>query len=79
MSERSERMKVALKRMVRRASEWAWREKLDRLYTHEEVAAWLYEYHGRYRELTLTEWVERKRSQANTGDDRTAHCTGEKA
>ena len=31
-------------------------------YTHEEVALWLGEYHGRYREKTLTDWVRERRA-----------------
>jgi hypothetical protein len=35
----------------------------EHLYTHMEVAEWLAEYHGKYRELTLTDWVARKRAE----------------
>lgn len=38
------------------------REERDRRYTHEEVATWLFEYHGRYREKTLTEFVRELRA-----------------
>lgn len=44
-------------RQVRRVSAWAWQDELDNRYTHLEVAQWLSFYHGRYRELTLTEFV----------------------
>jgi hypothetical protein len=56
---------VAGQRLVRRLTRWAWQEKLDHLYTHQEVAGWLSAYHGRYRELTLTEWVAHERAKAN--------------
>jgi hypothetical protein len=41
----------------------AYEKKLEHLYTHLEVAEWLAEYHGKYRELTLTDWVARKRAE----------------
>jgi len=52
-----------VRRIVRRLTVWAWQERLDRLYTHQEVANWLSAYHGRYRGLTLTEWAERERAK----------------
>jgi hypothetical protein len=41
------------------------REENKRRYTHEEVALWLAEYHGRYREKTLTAWVADRRAAAD--------------
>jgi hypothetical protein len=38
------------------------REENERRYTHEEVALWLFEYHGRYREKTLTEFIRERRA-----------------
>ena len=58
-------MSVNVKRLVRRLTRWAWQDKLDYLYTHQEVADWLFAYRGRYRDLTLTEWVARERAKAN--------------
>jgi hypothetical protein len=58
-------MKRKLSRLVRRLTRWAWQEKLDYLYTHEEVARWLHVYRGRQL-LTLAEWVARERARAQT-------------
>jgi len=57
------RFKSSVRAWVRNISKWAWQEELDNLYTHQEVANWLFAYHGRYRELTLTEWVAAKRAK----------------
>lgn len=51
--------------VVQRMSYWAWKNVLDSRYTHQEVADWLFAYHGKYREKTLSEWVREKRSSLN--------------
>ena len=40
----------------------ALREERERRYTVEEVTAWLSEYHGKYREIQMTEWVRARRA-----------------
>jgi len=40
----------------------ALREERERMYTVEEVTAWLSEYHGKYREIPMTEWIRTRRA-----------------
>lgn len=37
------------------------REEVNSRYTVGEVTAWLHEYHGKYREVPMTEWVRNRR------------------
>lgn len=40
----------------------ALREERERMYTVEEVTAWLSEYHEKYREIPMTEWIRTRRA-----------------
>ena len=63
-------MKLALKRLVRLLTAWAWRDEVERRYTVQEVTAWLAEYHGRYREIPMTLWIQMQRDKANKSPEK---------
>jgi len=44
--------------------------EVERRVTLEEVALWLAQYHGKYREKTLQEWVQERREVRKCGDAR---------
>lgn len=48
-------------RRVRRLTFFAWKQVLSQRYTAEEVAAWLFEYRGKEREVCMTNWIARRR------------------
>jgi len=73
-------IKIRFKHLVRRLSAWAWQDKFDQEYTHDEVAQWLTYYKGRMRDLTLSEWVREKRNgtlptECTQQDHRFMNCT----
>jgi len=44
--------------------------EVERRVTLEEVALWFAQYHGKYREKTLQEWVQGHREMRKCGDAR---------